>query len=249
MYQETKEQRYLDQALQNARVLARNQEKGDQTRSPWPFRADYRSGEPRGTVSGNMAYILRLFDKLIELGYPEFQQPRQDLWSWIKDFQIPNLSKDGLLWVQFFEDHTQPTNRTAWSPLALARYLLEKKDALDADWQKDARSLIEFVNHRFVSLWFGVAACGEQDEDRNPWGGINSNWAATLAMYAAATGSGEYKAAARDAITLALYAVDEDGAPRDTVLHSVRGGWQEDAHTDKIHNVVDLLRAFPEWAK
>jgi hypothetical protein len=76
-----------------------------------------------------------------------------------------------------------------------------------------------------------------------------SSKAATLAMYSAATGSVEYKTAAREAMTLALYAVDEDGCPRDTLLHSVRGGWQEDAHSDKIHNVIDALRAFPEWAR
>jgi hypothetical protein len=28
-----------------------------------------------------------------------------------------------------------------------------------------------------------------------------------------------------------------------------RGGWQEDAHTDKLHNFVDAMTAFPEWAK
>jgi hypothetical protein len=249
LFESTKDKRYLDQALQNARVLVSNMEKGYSTRSPWPFRADYRTGEARGAVSGNMTYILRLFDKLIDLGYPEFRPAREQLWAWIKNYQLPNLSKDALLWAQFFEDHTSITNRTAWSPLALARYLLEKKDALDPDWQKDARALIEFVNKHYVSLWFGVAACGEQDEDRDPWGGINSTWAATLAIYSAVTGSVEYKTTAREAMTLALYAVDDDGCPRDTLLHSVRGGWQEDAHTDKIHNVVDALRAFPEWAR
>ena len=34
---------------------------------------------------------------------------------------------DGALFAQFFEDHDTPTNRSAWGPLNLARYLLEKK--------------------------------------------------------------------------------------------------------------------------
>lgn len=54
------ESRYLDQAVHNARVLAANQRPGDAHASPWPFRADFRSGEGRGPVSGNMVYILRL---------------------------------------------------------------------------------------------------------------------------------------------------------------------------------------------
>ena len=39
------ERKYLEQALQNARVLAANQQDGGEGQSPWPFRADYRSGE------------------------------------------------------------------------------------------------------------------------------------------------------------------------------------------------------------
>jgi hypothetical protein len=250
LFVETQDQKYLDQAIQNARVLATNRRPGDETHSPWPFRADYRTGAGRGEVSGNMVYILRLFDKLIELGYPEFSAPREELWAWIKTTQIPNVKKDGLLWVQFFEDHDELDNRTAWAPLNMARYLIEEKDSLDPDWRQDARDLIEFVNRRFTSVRFGVAVCGEQDYDKNHWGGILSIYGAVLAMYSAATGSDEYKAVARQAMNLCLYAVDEDGCPADRAdIAKPRGGWVEDAHTDKIHNVLDALAAFPEWGK
>ena len=53
--------------------LAHNMSPGDERKSPWPFRVDYRTGEARGDVSGNMSFILRLFDKLIDLGYDEFK--------------------------------------------------------------------------------------------------------------------------------------------------------------------------------
>ena len=249
LYGETRDQNYLDQALQNARVLAANMRPGDDTRSPWPFRVDYRTGEARGEVSGNLSFILRLFDGLLERGYSEFNAPRQSLWSWIKQRQIPNLSKDGLLWVQFFEDHAELDNRTAWAPLNLARYLIEKKDALDPEWKEDARALIEFTIRRFTSIRNGVPVCGEQDYDKNPWGGILSTYGAVLAMYSAATGSQEYKGLAYQALNYCLYAIDDDGCPRDSALRPGRGGWQEDAHTDKIHNFMDALRAFPQWAK
>src|SRR5438132_325824 len=84
LYEETKDEKYLKQALQNARVLAANMRPGDDMHSPWPFRADYRTGEARGPVSGNMAYILRLFDRLLESGYNEFAAPRDALWDWIE---------------------------------------------------------------------------------------------------------------------------------------------------------------------
>ncbi len=248
LYEETKDKRYLDQALQNARVLSANIRPGDATHSPWPFRVDYRTGVARGEVSGNMAFNLRLFDELIAQGYPEFQKPRAALWAWILTYQLPTAKKDGQLFVEFFEDHHSQKNRTAWAPLALARYLVEKKDALDPDWAAHAKLLIDFVSVTFTSVHFGVAICGEQDEDRNPWGGINSSYGAVLALYSAATGSPEYKKVAHQALTFALYAVDDDGCPRDSLLENRRGGWQEDAHTDKVHNIIDALTAFPEWA-
>jgi hypothetical protein len=249
LYGETQDKRYLDQALQNARVLVSNMRKGDATHSPWPFRADYRTGEARGDVSGEMTFILRLFDSLVSQGYPEFKAPAMQLWGWIKTVQLPNLSKGGNLWVEFFEDHHSQKNRTAWAPLALARYLIEKKQALDADWQTDAKTLIEFVGATFTSIRFGVPICGEQDEDREPWGGINSSYGAVLALYSAATGSPQYKKVANQALTFALYGIDDDGCPRDSLIENQRGGWQEDAHTDKIHNFIDALVAFPEWAR
>ncbi len=49
-------------------------------------------------------------------------------------------------------------------------------------------------------------------------------------------------------LNFTLYSIDDLGRPRD--LFSKRpqpGGWQEDAHTDVIHNFVDALRVFPEW--
>ena len=249
LYKETKDDKYLRQALQNARVLVANMATGTATNSPWPFRVDYRTGEARGDVSGNMSFILRLFDKLIEEGNKEFQKPRDKLWAWIKDYQIPNLAKDGMLWVQFFEDHQELDNRTAWSPLNLARYLLEKQDSLDLDWEKHTRALIEFVNRRFITVRNGIAVCGEQTHDLDPWGGILSTYGAVLAMYTKATGSVEYKALARQALNYCLYAVDDDGCPAERSIKRGRGGWQEDAHTDKLHNILDAMNAFPEWAK
>jgi len=250
LYEETRHEAYLQQALQNARVLATNQREGTSTNSPWPFRADYRTGAPRGEVSSNMSFILRLFDKLLGLGHEEFKLPRDKLWAWIKNIQLPNLAKDGLLWAQFFEDYDLLENRNSWAPLNLARYLIERKDALDPDWQQDARALIEFVNRRFTGVHSGVLVCGEQDDDKNPWGGAVSTYGAVLALYTKATGSNEYKGIAFQALNYALYSIDDDGCPSEAVWKGKRrGGWQEDAHTDKLHNFVDAMTAFPEWSK
>ncbi len=248
LYEETKDDRYVKQALQNAQVLAANMGIGTKDRSPWPFRVDYRTGKSRGPVSANMSYILRLFDKLLEHGYGEFREPRQRLWAWISDYQIPNLSQGGSLWVQFFEDHQELNNRNSWSPNNLARYLLEKKEALDPDWARHAKALIEFVIRNFTSIRHGVPVCGEQTYDMNPWGGALSTYGAVLAMYSAVTGSEEFKGLAWQALNYGLYATNDGGCPRDNSLRPGCGGWVEDAHTDKIHNYMDAMAAFPEWA-
>jgi hypothetical protein len=243
------ERKYLEQGLQNARVLAGNQQDGDAFRSPWPFRADYRNGEGRGPVSGNMTYVLRLYDALIAQGYEEFAVPRRSLWTWIKRYQIPSAAADGALFAQFFEDHDTPTNRTAWAPLNLARYLLEKRQWLDPEWREDSAVLIDFVRKNFTHTEYGVMVCHEQDEDKQAWGGILSTYGAVLALHAKATGSTIMAGEARQALDLQLYTIDELGRPRDLIKSSELGGWQEDAHTDVIHNYVDALGAFPEWGQ
>jgi hypothetical protein len=249
LYEETKDKKYLDQALQNARVLVANMGTGDGQRSPWPFRVDYRTGEFRFPIAANMSYNLRLFDRLIEHGYGEFREPGTKLWAWVKNHQIPNAAHDGSLWVQFFEDHAEPDNRNAWSPLNLARYLIEKREAADADWARDAKALIDFTIRNFTSIRAGVPVCGEQTYDKEPWGGILSTYGAVLAMYSSAAKSDEYKALAYQALNYVLYAINDDGCPRENSVRPGRGGWQEDAHTDKIHNFVDAMTAFPEWAR
>jgi hypothetical protein len=247
LYEACGETRYLQQALHNARVLAANQQGGDASRSPWPFRADHRTGEGRGPVSGNMTYILRLYDSLLAAGYAEFAPARESLWQWIRGCQIPNAAADGALFAQFFEDHDTPTNRSAWAPLNLARYLLEREHLLDADWRAACATLLDFVRTNFTHAELGITVCHEQDEDHQAWGGINSTYGAVLALYAKATGSETLAREARQALDFTLYSIDELGRPRDLFKNPVPGGWQEDAHTDVIHNYVDALRAFPQW--
>jgi hypothetical protein len=247
LFEATGEAKYLNQALQNARVLAANQREGDAGNSPWPFRADFRSGEARGPVSGNMTYILRLFERLVGHGYGEFAMPQKSLWQWIKGCQIPSAAGDGALFAQFFEDHDTPSNRSAWAPLNLARYLLEKNTLLDPEWRSDCRLLIDFVRANFTHYEAGVRVCHEQDEDKQAWGGVNSTYGSVLAMYAKAVQSEILTSEARQALNFTLYSIDEHGRPRDLAQSQQPGGWQEDAHTDVIHNYVDALNAFPQW--
>jgi hypothetical protein len=66
-------------------------------------------------------------------------------------------------------------------------------------------------------------------------------------MYAKAAESSDLASEARQALNFTLYSIDGLGRPRDLHKSAEPGGWQEDAHTDVMHNYVDALRAFPLW--
>ena len=108
--------------------------------------------------------------------------------------------------------------------------------------------LIDFVRSNFTHQEFGIAVCHEQDEDRSAWGGVNSTYGAVLALHAKAAGSPALAREARQVLDFVLYSIDEQGRPRDLFSNAAPGGWQEDAHTDVIHNYVDAMLAFPDWA-
>ncbi len=254
LYRVTNDKKYLEQALQNARVLVKNMRKGDMTRSPWPFRVDAVTGKYWGERSGNMVYILRLFDSLIELGYPEFTKSRTELWDWILNCQLKAPDdREHCLWVQFFEDQPKEDNRNAWAPLNMARYLIEKKEALDPEWKKHAEQCIQFAIRNFgMERPGGVTCVGEQDTDRRAWGGINSTFGAVAAMFYAAGGGEQYREMAFRNLSWITYFIREDGAICDQTGEWSwlrEGGWQEDCHTDVIHNYMDAIKAVPEWAE
>jgi len=90
---------------------------------------------------------------------------------------------------------------------------------------------------------------GEQDSDQKPWGGANSKLISVSALYASVLPAGPtrefYKNMSKRLLAWWTYYVDRDGCPaakEDGISKdSDRGGWQEDAHTDVVHNVVDAL--------
>jgi hypothetical protein len=252
LYKATGDRRYLKQALRNAKALAKNMRVGTESQAPWPYRVDSVTGQHWGERNGNMVFTLRLFDALIEDGHREYQKPRDALWKWIKTYQIPSPDDPPAnLWVNFFEDYDLDNNRVSWAPLETARYLIERKEALDPDWKADTEKLIQFALKYFSSPRpGGVTVMGEQDDDHDPWGGACSKLGGVAAMFYAAGGGEQYKELAYRNLIWMTYYIDKDGCPCQKADNKRlrRGGWQEDCHTDVIHNFVDAFVAVPEWA-
>lgn len=251
LFEATGEKRYLRQARHNAQLLAKNMRPGDAAHSPWPFRVDSITGERWGERCGNVAYTLRLFDALLARGEHAFQAPRDALWQWIVTclFNTPD-DPQHCLWVQFFEDYDLDTNRNSWAPLEMARYLIEAKEQLDPEWKTHAEKLIQFAMRNFSSTRpGGVTVMGEQDDDKDPWGGACAKLGGVAALFYAAGGGSPYKEIAFRNLNWMTYFIDSDGCPgqKADVPNTRRGGWQEDCHTDVVHNFVDAMTAVPEF--
>ena len=92
---------------------------------------------------------------------------------------------------------------------------------------------------------------GEQDDDKAPWGGACSKLGGVAALFYAAGGGEQYKEIAFRNLTWMIYFIDNDGGPAQQAeaSNAVRGGWQEDCHTDVVHNFVDAMTAVPEWVQ
>ena len=86
-----------------------------------------------------------------------------------------------------------------------------------------------------------------QDRDHKAWGGANSKLAAVSLLLACAGERRHEQMGANNARWMAYFVDPADGCPAAasfTVNASVeRGGWQQDAHTDVVHNLVDALNA------
>eukprot|EP01116_Phalansterium_solitarium_P008642 TRINITY_DN22589_c0_g1_i1.p1 TRINITY_DN22589_c0_g1~~TRINITY_DN22589_c0_g1_i1.p1 ORF type:complete len:443 (+),score=138.37 TRINITY_DN22589_c0_g1_i1:44-1372(+) len=258
LFNVTRERRYLDQALHYAERLTANMRPANATHAPWQFRVDSVNGTGYYQKNGNSVYPLRLFDLLIELGHTEFQGARDNLWAWILNYQIPSESdQKSSLWVNFFEDQIDATesNRVSWAPMEMARYLIEKKAALDPNWFNHTQRLLNFSLSLFgLERPFGVTIMGEQDHDGKPWGGANSKLGSIATKFACAGGflenytNEELSRLGKLNLNWITYFRDSDGCPaaledgvNSTSVH--RGGWQEDCHTDVVHSLVDALRA------
>jgi hypothetical protein len=252
LYDATGESGYLAQAMHNADCLLRNMREGTAAQAPWPFRVDSITGEHWGERNGDMVFVLRLFDALIEKGQEKYRPARDRLWQWIRDVQIPAPdSRDKNHWMQFFEDQKPDDNRTSWAPLEMARYLAERREKLDPHWKALAEQCFQFALRNF-SKWEpgGVTTMCEQDIDFRAWGGACSKLGGVAAMLYAATENPYYGELAYRNLTWMAYHVDEDGCPGEITGYFKRlrrAGWQTDCHCDVIHNFADAFAAVPEW--
>src|SRR6266550_6230133 len=249
LYEATNNITYRDAAVQIANALADNAVPGTATQSPWPFRANGNTGAfVVGPISGNQVFALRLFDELIRLGITgngKYQTTRDNVWNWLKTVAIADTSGDK--WMHFFEDHSGTEyNPTQFDALETARYLLEKRAALDPNWFSMAGSLIDLVKRRWVVFSGQYTAIGEQQTDLTAYNSHTARYASILAKYVEAGGPAAYKDEAYSSFAFSTYSVDFDGFADTYFGEEI--AWSTDSFGDWMQHFMDGLGAVPEWA-
>ena len=251
---------YYAAALHHARVLAANQQPGNATDAPWPWRVDSVTGERLwGRKNANMEYNLRLFRALAAPPYSlaEFAAPAAALWQWIVEVLLlsadPTINATDSMWVNFYEDrpfnYAVEVDRTSWPALMLANYLIEERaTGLDPQWQAHVGQLVDYALTLFGHVLFGnVTLTGEQDDDNRGWGGAGSKVGGVLARWACAGGPAWAATMARNNLAHIAYYSDTDGCRTDATwfpaVRDGRGGWTEDCWLDVLHSVIDGLDA------
>jgi hypothetical protein len=245
----------LEVALHSAAVLAASQSEGNTTHAPWPFRVDAASGRAvNGHKNGDSAFPLRLFSALVEAGYAEFAPNFSRLLSWVLGTQLASLNSSreyGNQFVNFHEDIEagDDQNRNSWTALELARFLIEHRaSGLVPDWRSLVLQLLDYSLQLFSQAQIGnTTTMGEQDRDHKAWGGANSKLSAVALMLSCA-GVQSFHQMGLNNLRWMVYFIDQsDGCPAAAsfVVNGTaeRGGWQQDAHTDVVHNLVDALNA------
>lgn len=251
LWQATGDTAYRDQAIQIANVLADVALPGNAERSPWPFRAYAGNGLvtiPGSPICGNQSFALRLYDELLRLGIEgngKYRQTRENVWTWLRYTAIPE--PEGNLWQQFFDDvSTTQRNRTPYSALEMARYLLEKREALDPEWFALSSRLIAWVRDGWIVHSGSFTSIAEQEVDRSPYNCHTARYASILAMFHEAGGPASDKAEAYSSFAYATYSVDHDGFADTNFRSGI--AWSTASFGDWMRHYLDGIGAIPEWA-
>jgi hypothetical protein len=254
-YELTGERRYRDAAVACANALAANVRRGDETRSPWPFRVHARTGLVREEYSAHVLSSIRLFDELVRLSIghtTEYQRARALAWSWLMTYPMQNDA-----WSGYFEDihaHDDPTaNPNQLLALQAAQYLLSSPEC-DPRWREHAAHLMDWVVETFggdenneAGLQYGARAISEQRADMAKMGSHTARFAATKALWFEKTGDQAAKEEAFRAFNWATYMCGEDGVVA-VGEDKNEGFWFSDGYGDYIRHFLTGMAAVPEWA-
>jgi hypothetical protein len=258
----TGNRRYRAAAVAAADTLARHVRRGDDEHTPWPFRVDARTGGvlDRAEFGGLVVGPIRLFDELIRVGAGNtraYRRARDLATSWLLQHQLSPSSPDWNRWSGFYEDVPyNPASRNQALPTLTARYLLERRAAVDPSWREHTAALLEWVR---TSLgrgpYLGAWAIDEQRAPGRPGccspaglGSTTSRWASANALLYAATGDADARERAVRSLSYATYFAASDGRISCCGRRGYNEYWFSDGYGDYLRSFSWAMAAMPELA-
>ena len=226
-YEITEEEKYLKAAVDCADALARNIRRVSadtgkftrdfDTRSPWPFRVNARTGVVIDDYTSNVVEAVRLFDELIRISerialetekVESYRKARTIAWEWLFARNGPMKT---YIWNGYFEDipsDPKQQNRVQITPMETARYIL-KHPEYDPNWKIDVPALLHWVASAFATE--GMDAIKEQTWCYAPMGSHTARYASICALYYEKTGEERYKEEAFRFFNFATYMCEDGG--------------------------------------
>jgi hypothetical protein len=260
-YEITNESKYLEAAVKCADALSShvNEIKIEQSsltpfsqsKSPWPFRVNARTGVVISEFCSNVLEPVKLLDELVRIGkrvnLPEnkislYRNVSDIAWKWLYSTSGPMTN---FVWNAYFEDIPNDpgmANRLQITPIELAKYLVSHPEK-DNNISTNIPSLIHWVANAFKTD--GLDAIKEQTWCYEPMGSHTSRYGSACAMYYEFSGDKWYKDQAYRFLNVASYMTYENGVV--AVGPNWPGSWFSDGYGDYIRHFIDAMAAIPEW--
>jgi len=257
LYKITGDVRYLDAAKKIASTLIRHIEKGDENRSPLPFRVNAKTGEAgllfdnnhsgkaveSALYTSNWTCTMMLFEELEKLD-PEngssYANAFKTFFEWMKEYPLRTNK-----WGPFFEDIPGWSN-TQTNAISFAMFILEHRN-LFPEWRKSVKGIIDWTyselgNHEYEK--YKVVVMNEQTVYRVPGNSHSSRQASVELMYAGLSGDTSYTTNAVRTLNWATYTVASDGRNR-YIRDDI---WLTDGYGDYVRHYLRAMAAMPELA-
>ncbi len=257
LYKITGDKKYLEAAMKIAKTLMIHMEKGDDKRSPLPFRVNAKTGETGSlfdnTGSGkrmeaalytaNWTGTIMLFEALMTLDDTNkvaYELAFNLMLDWMKAYPLKSNK-----WGPFFED-IPGWSDTQTNAITFALFILRHPD-LFPDWKKDVKGIIDWTykelgNHEYEK--YRVVVMNEQTVYRVPGNSHSSRQASVELLYAALSGDTTYTENAIRTLNWATYTVADDGRNR-YIRDDI---WLTDGYGDYVRHYLQAMAAMPELA-
>jgi hypothetical protein len=257
LYKITGNKKYLEAAMKIANTLMIHMEKGDEKRSPLPFRVNAKTGET-GSLFDNMGSgkrmeaalytanwtgTLMLFEVLMTLDDDNkvaYELAFNLMLDWMKAYPLKTNK-----WGPFFED-VPGWSDTQTNAITFAMFIMNHPDFFP-DWEKDVKGIIEWTykelgNHEYEK--YKVVVMNEQTVYRVPGNSHSSRQASVELMYTSLSGDSSYMQNAIRTLNWATYTVADDGRNR-YIRDDI---WLTDGYGDYVRHYLRAMAAMPELA-